>query len=175
MLKVLTIKNTGNRPLKIAKITWPQGFTGDWSNGTIAAGGNKVVKVTFKPTEAEDYAGTITVESNAGSGKNTLDVTGKGMLVTALEPARAAESGKAVFPGLSVFPNPAADVLHVKLLNQTSPVDIQLVDVNGQVAYERKAASGHELSIDVSGYKSGVYVLVLESGSKLEKRKVVIK
>ena len=62
----------------------------------------------------------------------------------------------------------------MKLPNQTSPVDIQLVDVNGQVVYEQEAITSDELSIDVSGYKSGVYMLVLESGSKAVKRKVVI-
>ena len=171
-VKDLTISNTGNAALNVTAITLPAGFTGDWSSGTIAAKGNKVVKVTFKPTEAKSYTGTVTVESNAGSGKNTLDVTGKGMLVTALELAD-------VFPGLSVFPNPAADVLHVKLPNQTSPVALQLIDVNGQVVYERKAASGDKLSIDVSGYKSGVYVLVVQTdaanGSKAAKWRVVIK
>ena len=91
------------------------------------------------------------------------------MLITGIiEPA-------AIFPGLSVFPNPAEDMLHVKLPNQIRPVDIQLVDVNGQVVYEQEAVTGNELSIDVSGYRSGVYVLVLESDGKVEKRKVKIK
>ena len=112
------------------------------------------------------------VTSNAGSGRNTLAVSGKGILVTALEP-------QSIFPGLSVFPNPAEDVLNIQLPGQTHPVDIQLIDVNGQVIYERKAATGDKLSIDVSGYRSGVYVLVVRTraatDSKVAKRKVMIK
>ena len=165
--KVLTISNPSAVALNVTAITLPTGFTGDWSNGTIAAGGKKEVNVSFKPTEAKEYTGTITVESD-GSGRNTLTVSGKGILVTAIEPEN-------IFPGLSVFPNPAADVLHVKLPNQTSPVDIQLVDIDGKVAYERKAVTGNELSIYVSGYKRGVYVLVFSNGSKVEQRKVVIR
>ena len=65
-------------------------------------------------------------------------------------------------------------MLHVKLPAQ-GPVSLQLTDKNGQVVYERKAVTEDELSIDVSGYKSGVYVLVLESGGKVTKRKVVIR
>ena len=166
-VKDLIIKNTGNLPLKIAKITWSAGFTGDWSEGTIAAKGEKVVKVTFKPAEARDYSGTVTVVSDARSGKNTLSISGKRILVTGIEPGQA-------LPGFKVFPNSAGDVLHVKLPNQ-SPVNLQLTDVNGQVVYEQEAITSDKLSIDVSGYKSGVYVLVLESGGKVEKRKVVIK
>ena len=165
----LIIKNTGNAVFNVTNITYSTGFTGDWSSGAIAAKGQKVVKVTFKPTEVKAYTGTITVESNAANateGKNTLSVSGKGILVTSIEPGQA-------LPGFKVFPNPVGDVLHVKLPAQGS-VSLQLVDTKGQVVYERNAVTRHELSIDVSGYRSGVYVLVLRSGSKVVHRSVVI-
>ena len=164
--KALTISNPSAVALNVTAITLPTGFTADWLQGEIAAGGEQIVNVSFKPTEAKTYTGTITVASD-GSGRNTVTVSGKGILVTALEP-------QSIFPGLSVFPNPAADVLHVKLPGQ-SPVNLQLTDVNGQVVYEKNAVTTNELSIDVSGYRSGVYVLVLESDGKVTKRKVVIK
>ena len=169
LVKDLTIKNTSNDAvLNVTAITYPAGFTSDWTGGgEIAAGAEKVVKVTFKPTEAKDYNGTVTVTSD-GSGRNTLTVSGQGILVTAIEPGN-------IFPGLSIFPNPAEDVLNIKLPNQTLPVSVQLVDVNGQVVYQQEAVTGNELSIDVSGYRSGVYVLVVESGSKVTKRKVMIR
>ena len=89
---------------------------------------------------------------------------------TATDPAH-------VFLGLSIFPNPAEEVLHVKLPNQSSLVALQITDVNGRVVYERKAVTGDELSIDVPCYKSGVYLLVLRTcaDSKVVKRKVVVR
>ena len=175
-VKDLTIKNTGNIALNVTAITFPVGFTGDWQSGEIAAGSKKTVKVTFKPTATKDYAGTMTVTSNATafSGTNTLAISGKGVLVTGITAKGGTSEPATAFPGLSIFPNPAEDVLNIKLPNQ-SPVNLQLTDVNGRVVYERKAVTDDELSIDVSGYKSGVYVLVLESGGKVEKRKVMIK
>ena len=170
IVRDLIIKNTGNAVLNVTKITYPSGFTGDWTQGTIAAKGQKIVEVTFKPTKDKDYSGTVTVNSNAknaNAGKNTFAITGKGILVTSIEPGQA-------LPGFKVFPNPAGDVLHVKLPAQGS-VSLQLVDTKGQVVYERNAITRDELSIDVSGYRSGAYVLVVESGSKVEKRKLVIK
>ena len=169
--KVLTIANPSAVALKVSDITYPTGFTGDWERGEIAAGGNQEVNVSFKPTEVKSYTGVITVESdaiNATEGKNTLTVSGKGILVTGIEPNPG-------FYGFTVFPNPAEDVLNIKLPNQTRPVAIQLTDVNGQVVYEQEAATTNELSIDVSDYKSGVYVLVLSSGGKVAKQKVVIR
>ena len=169
--KVLTISNPSAVALNVTAIEYRAGFTGDWSSGPIAAGAEQVVNLSFKPTEVKSYTGTITVSSDAANtgtdGKNTLSVSGKGILITGIEP-------QAAFPGLSVFPNPAEDVLNIKLPNQTRPVALQLVDANGQVVYEQEAVTGDELSIDVSGYRSGVYVLVVSSGSKAEKRKVVI-
>ena len=168
-VKVLKIVNTGVSALTVSAITYPVGFTGNWPGGTIAAGQELQVDITFSPPEGRDYQGIVTVESDAQVGRNTLEVAGKGKaLVTAIEPNHA-------FPGLSVFPNPAKDMLQIKFPNQTRPVALQLTDVNGQVVYEKNAVTGDELSIDVSGYKSGVYVLVLESGSKVEERKVMIK
>ena len=166
--KVLTISNPSAVVLKVTAIEYQAGFTGDWQSGTIAAGAEQAVNVSFKPTEAKDYTARITVTSDAGSGINTLTVSGKGVLVTGIEPNPG-------FYGFTVFPNPAADVLRIKFPDPSSPLAIQLTNVNGQVVYERKAVTGDKLSLDVSGYKSGVYVLVLESGGKVTKRKVVIR
>ena len=176
-VKDLTIKNTGDIAMNVTAIAFPAGFTSDWQSGEIAVGSEKTVKVSFKPTEVKAYAGTVIIAcdaANTGIGTSTLSVTGKGILVTGITAkGGTSEQGEAL-PGFKVFPNPAGDVLHVKLPNQI-PVNLQLTDAKGQVVYERKAVTGDKLSIDVSGYKSGVYVLVLRSGGKVAKRKVVVK
>lgn len=176
--KAITIGNTGNIALNISSIEYPEGFKGDWSGVAIAAEGSKELNITFSPIVAKDYANTIKITSDLGT--HELKVFGKGQLVTAVtakggtsEPERSVE--------FKVFPNPAKDMLHLKFTNQTLPVAIRLVDVNGQVVYKREAVTGNALSIDVSGYKSGMYVLVLRtraaggSGGKAVQRKVMIK
>ena len=178
-VKVLKIANTGVSALTVSAITYPVGFTGNWPGGIIVAGEEQQVDITFSPPEGREYQGVVTVESNAGAGRNTVEVAGKGKaLVTGITAKDGTSEPKLSSVEFKVFPNPAEEVLQVKLPNQTSAVDIQLVDVNGQVVYERKAVTGDELSIDVSGYKSGVYVLVVESGgsgTRVAKRKVVIR
>ncbi len=77
--KTFTIKNTGNREMTISSITYPEGFTGNWIGGSIAAGSQKYVRLTFAPAAAQLYGGTITVESNATSGVNTIAVSGEGV------------------------------------------------------------------------------------------------
>ena len=169
----MTISNTGNIPLQVSKITYPTGFTGDWSGGAILAQSSQEVDITFKPTETKDYKGRVEVFSNA-EGKNTLEITGKGILVTSITAKGGTSEPWQALPGFKVFPNPAGDVLQIKFPNPSSPVALQLTDVKGQIVYERKAVTTDELSIDVSGYESGVYMLVVESGGKVAKRKVVV-
>ncbi|WP_052362121.1 choice-of-anchor D domain-containing protein [Geminisphaera colitermitum] len=78
--RTLTIRNTGSTSLAIYSITYPNGcFSGDWSSGTIAAGGTRNVTITFTPTAAQSYGGNITIVSNAASGTNTQEVSGSGI------------------------------------------------------------------------------------------------
>ena len=75
----LSIANTGTGDLTVTSVTYPSGFTGTFTSGTIAANGSQVVTVTFAPTAAQTYTGTITVAGNQASGTNTIPVSGTGV------------------------------------------------------------------------------------------------
>jgi hypothetical protein len=75
--RTLTLGNTGSGPLTVTGLAYPAGFSGAWS-GTIPAGGTQAVPVTFAPTAATAYGGTVTVDSDRTSGANTLPVSGTG-------------------------------------------------------------------------------------------------
>ena len=151
-----SITNPGNANLEVTNMTLPDGFSlTDWRSGTIAPGKTQAVKVSFKPTDIRMYTGFIEVISNAGSGKNRLEVTARGILVTG--------TAEPVFAGLRVFPNPASELLHVELPAGMPAADIQLADNQGRVLYQQQGAKGSRLSIDLSGYTSSVYTLVLQT------------
>jgi hypothetical protein len=76
--RTMTISNTGNSVLTVNSISYPTGFTGNWSSGTIAAGSSRNVTVTFTPIAATSYVGTITVNSDRNSGTNTISTSGTG-------------------------------------------------------------------------------------------------
>ena len=77
----LTISNSGNSELTFTDIQLPAGFTVDASAGVLAPGAGTTVTVTFSPTNAAAYNGTLTVNSDATSGTNTVDLTGNGVNV----------------------------------------------------------------------------------------------
>lgn len=92
--KILKICNTGTGTcnLTVSSVTYPDGFTGSWNNGTIPAGGCQDVTVTFKPVNPQTYTGTITVNSDKTAGTNTISVSGtgqNGFLIVNIAPATA--------------------------------------------------------------------------------------
>lgn len=74
-----TIHNPGNAPLVVSSISYPfPVFSGNWGGGTIPPSGSQIVTVTFAPLAQTDYTGIVTVTSNAGSGTNTMAISGMG-------------------------------------------------------------------------------------------------
>jgi hypothetical protein len=64
--------------------------------------------------------------------------------------------------GMSVFPNPATDVLNVQLPWQTGPVAMEIHESSGQLVRTMRlqpAAGGISTSLDISGLARGVYYL----------------
>lgn len=78
----MTIANTGTGPLTVSAVTYPAGFSGNFTSGSIAAGASQAVTVTFAPTTGAAFSGNITVTGNHVSGTNTIAVTGNGGVAT---------------------------------------------------------------------------------------------
>ena len=74
-----TIGNATNTSITVSSITYPNGFSGNWSGGAIAAGTSKNVLVTFAPSVVQTYSGVVTVNSNSGSEIITLPINGSGV------------------------------------------------------------------------------------------------
>ena len=79
--RTLIIYNDGNSTLTVYGINCPTGFSDNWS-GTISAGGSRNVTITFSPTQAILYSGTLTVNSDATSGNNFRSLSGTGVSST---------------------------------------------------------------------------------------------
>jgi len=74
-----TIYNYGNSPLTVSGITYPDGFSGNWS-GVIISGGSQTVIVKFAPTTVSNYNGTVTVRADNTSGISIFTVSGTGIV-----------------------------------------------------------------------------------------------
>jgi len=77
----MVITNQGNLALTVSGFSYPSGFNGNWSGGTIPPGGSQIVVVTFAPTLAQGYGGSIVVNSDAQNAGNTINASGTGMAI----------------------------------------------------------------------------------------------
>jgi N-acetylneuraminic acid mutarotase len=73
---------------------------------------------------------------------------------------------------LSVYPNPAATELNLNLSQQTLPASIAIFDMKGQRMYEMKPSS-EKITVDVSRYAPGNYIVQAFSGKKIITQKFV--
>ena len=80
--KTITVTSTGSSPLVVGSVSRTgagYSVTGNACTGkTLPTGGSCAIKVTFKPTAATSYAGTVKVSDNAPSSPQTVQLTGKG-------------------------------------------------------------------------------------------------
>jgi hypothetical protein len=64
---------------------------------------------------------------------------------------------------LSVYPNPASNVLNIKGLNADASYGVQVIDLNGKVLLTQKGIEGVDFtSLDVTGLSSGSYLVKIE-------------
>ena len=73
------IRNTGEAPLRILGITCPEGFTANCTASSINDGYNASISVSFTPTQAKTYRGTIIVNTDAENESVSIDVSGTGI------------------------------------------------------------------------------------------------
>ena len=73
------IRNTGEAPLRILGITCPEGFTANCTASSINEGYNASISVSFTPTQAKTYRGTIIVNTDAENESVSIDVSGTGI------------------------------------------------------------------------------------------------
>lgn len=73
----VTISNAGNSVLTVSNISYPDGFSGDWS-GTIAPRSSHEVVVEFSPTAQRVYTALAYINSDATSGENMFWLDAKG-------------------------------------------------------------------------------------------------
>jgi hypothetical protein len=74
--------------------------------------------------------------------------------------------------GISVYPNPARNILNITSTNDISHVTI--MNYVGQVVYNQKVVEDNDLQLNVAGYETGVYMVKVETSTGIIVKKVTI-
>jgi len=74
---------------------------------------------------------------------------------------------------MSVYPNPAKDILYIQTTNNTNNFSLSIVDLQGKEII-RKSIKGTLNTIDLQGFSKGVYMLQLYNNDILKTVKFVV-
>lgn len=72
---------------------------------------------------------------------------------------------------ISIYPNPATDVLHIVTTNGSRIEKAVLYDLSGRIVKEYNAVSE---SISVSGLQKGIYMMQVFSGNETQSQKIIV-
>ncbi|MCK5080487.1 MAG: T9SS type A sorting domain-containing protein, partial [Bacteroidales bacterium] len=73
---------------------------------------------------------------------------------------------------ISVFPNPARDILNIT--SSTDVTHVTIMNYVGQVVYNQKVVEDNNIQVNVAGYETGVYMVKVETLAGILVKKVTI-
>lgn len=76
----------------------------------------------------------------------------------------------------SLFPNPSEGVFQLKMEKQNGPVDLKVLNIQGQLVYEENLTvktDGYSKQLDFSSYPKGIYFIQIFSDNFVKTQKVV--
>ncbi|MGB1039186.1 MAG: T9SS type A sorting domain-containing protein, partial [Bacteroidia bacterium] len=75
---------------------------------------------------------------------------------------------------VSVYPNPANDVIKVQVTKTRDIVKVELMDAAGKIVETREARGDEPIEMRTSDISQGVYFIRVHTGSQVETKRVVI-
>lgn len=110
-----------------------------------------------------------------GESYDTFDGTVSVDYIKLGDDANITSTEKTIASGLNIFPNPATDVLNVKL-DAASATTIELVDITGKVIDTKLTQAGFATtSFNTAEINSGVYFVNVKNAAGSTTQKVVVK
>ncbi len=157
------LEDVGTGSVAITATDAPESFSAE----IVTEGNNRAVVVGFAPTEEKDYTATITLITNATSGPQSIEVIGKGLLIT-----NAEESASTY---ITVHPNPAREWVILSGPRIGKLREVNLYDGRGQ-KHVRPAEpqSENEVRVDVESLPTGTYIIAVPDEKRIRYKKLII-
>lgn len=114
------------------------------------------------------YCDSIGLDANG----NLLFKTAGGFSLNVLDPATVGIHENQL-KDISIYPNPANDVVQVNLGSAELNADWRLSDLKGAVVRSGRA-SGQQFELNISELNSGIYILTLESSAEVANYKLIV-
>ena len=172
--KTWTVSNKGDAATEVRVISSSQGFSFNPGSVQVGAGESREITAIFSPSEAKVYSGVVVfnydVTDEIQDNVIEVNLTGEGVIVTGIDKGQINEEQ------IRVFPNPANSYVTIDLSELSGqPLNIRMIDPTGVNKFEKQGYTQPELSIDVTNFESGLYIIQFSNERSLVRQKVLIK
>jgi len=75
---------------------------------------------------------------------------------------------------ISVYPNPAQDIININFPNVFDDIDISVYNISGQKVYSKNYKNQKQIIINTSGFLNGIYFFRINSVTGSESKKIII-
>lgn len=107
--------------------------------------------------------------TNVGGFSLRMDITKDGKSVLVKKAGTGSDSPRL----LNVYPNPVANLLNIEMLSSNSEQELTVFSLSGQLMHREIITSSEEVhQLDLSGFKRGMYLVRLISGSEMRYAKI---
>ncbi len=77
--------------------------------------------------------------------------------------------------GVNISPNPSNGTFTIRLSNSSEPMNVKVLDVNGQVIYNKHFDNVKSKTIDLSSHSKGIYFIELQLNDNTVRAKLIFK
>ncbi len=165
-VKTYKLKNVGQGNLMMMNVPRVQimgssAFSVDhFAINSLKPGASNTFKIKFAPQTAGEHEAIVDIPMNNFQGVFRFKVKGTTDLSMASSPETRLKDEGLTASNLSLYPNPAKDIIHVILAHQNADhAKVVILDVNGKVVSEKSLAVNISNSIDIRDISSGVYTI----------------
>lgn len=140
--------------------------------GSLSSNDDKVFTATIDPINPGPIDIRINISANvaqdiAGNYNEAADEL--------IVPSNATSSvNEQIKNAFSVYPNPAIDLLNIIMDQSYQLIEVSIIEQSGRVVHN-KAYSGSHISIDLSGYYSGAYVISTKTNEGVSYQPLMIR
>jgi hypothetical protein len=172
--KTWTATNNGDAATELRVVSTAEGFSITPVSVQVNPGETKSITAVFSPIQARVYTGVVVfnfdITADIQNEEIEIALSGEGVIVTGVDNGQISEDA------ISVFPNPASNYVTIDLSELNGmPVDIQMINPTGVSKLEKEDYDKAELTIDVTNFESGLYIIRFGNDRSLVRKKVLIR
>jgi ribosomal protein L27 len=158
-------------------VTYSLGTGNDEALFSITAGAVSFnTSPDFEVPGGDNADNTYLINVIASDGINQVSQTVRITVTDVFEIVTGIDNGEVTEADVYLYPNPASSILTIDLIKFNGlPVDIGIFDASGSEKLDIRNITDSALSLDVSNYSQGVFIIMIKSEKSLIRKKVIIK